>query len=135
VNRKVRSLVVFFLLLVFLSTGCDVSFAHVKHWSGHGRTSRHCAISPDGAKKAGVHHRKNYAQGVPRDRCGRIKRSAAAGAHFKKNHPCPSTGKTWGRCPGYIVDHIKPLKRGGSDAPSNMQWQTQAAAKAKDKWE
>jgi hypothetical protein len=28
-----------------------------------------------------------------------------------------------------------PLKRGGRDAPSNMQWQTTAAAKAKDKTE
>jgi hypothetical protein len=27
------------------------------------------------------------------------------------------------------------LKRGGADAPSNMQWQTKEAAKAKDKWE
>jgi hypothetical protein len=37
--------------------------------------------------------------------------------------------------PGYVVDHIKPLACGGADAPSNMQWQTIAAAKAKDKVE
>jgi len=30
---------------------------------------------------------------------------------------------------------MKPLKRGGADKPSNMQWQTKEAAKAKDKWE
>jgi hypothetical protein len=47
----------------------------------------------------------------------------------------PSTGKTRGRCPGYIVDHVRPLECGGADAPSNMQWQTVAAAKAKDKTE
>jgi hypothetical protein len=40
-----------------------------------------------------------------------------------------------GACPGFVVDHIKPLKRGGADAPGNMQWQTTAAAKAKDKIE
>jgi hypothetical protein len=34
-----------------------------------------------------------------------------------------------------VIDHVKPLKRGGSDDPSNMQWQTTAAAKAKDKVE
>jgi hypothetical protein len=31
-----------------------------------------------------------------------------------------------------VIDHIKPLACGGVDAPSNMQWQTIAAAKAKD---
>jgi hypothetical protein len=28
-----------------------------------------------------------------------------------------------------------PLKRGGADAPSNMQWQTVEESKEKDKWE
>ena len=37
--------------------------------------------------------------------------------------------------PGHVVDHIKPLACGGADIPSNMQWQTIAEAKAKDKWE
>jgi hypothetical protein len=44
------------------------------------------------------------------------------------------TGYPHGR-PGYVIDHIVPLACGGADAPSNMQWQTVAAAKAKDKWE
>jgi hypothetical protein len=34
-----------------------------------------------------------------------------------------------------VVDHIKALKRGGADDPSNMQWQTVEDAKAKDRWE
>jgi hypothetical protein len=34
-----------------------------------------------------------------------------------------------------VIDHVKPLATGGADAPSNMQWQTKADAKAKDKWE
>ena len=33
--------------------------------------------------------------------------------------------------PGYVVDHVKPLKRGGSDSPSNMQWQTKASGEGK----
>jgi hypothetical protein len=75
------------------------------------------------------------AAGVQRDSHGKIERSAKAKDDFKKSHPCPSTGKTSGSCPGYVIDHVVPLKRGGADAPSNMQWQTTAEAKGKDKWE
>ena len=70
-----------------------------------------------------------------RDSKGRIARSATARHAFQKAHPCPSTGKTTGACKGYVIDHVVPLKRGGADAPGNMQWQTTAAAKAKDKVE
>lgn len=62
-------------------------------------------------------------------------RSRAAVAQFKKLHPCPATGKSLGSCPGWIIDHVIPLACGGPDAPANMQWQTYADAKAKDKWE
>ena len=54
---------------------------------------------------------------------------------FKGTHPCPSSGKTSGACPGYVIHYLVPLKRGGADAPSNMQWQMTAGAKAKDKTE
>ena len=37
--------------------------------------------------------------------------------------------------PGYIIDHVIALKRGGADSPANMQWQTVVEAKAKDRWE
>ena len=62
-------------------------------------------------------------------------RSAAAKYAFRRAHPCPATGLTRGACPGYVVDHIKALKRGGPDTPANMQWQTREAAKAKDRLE
>ena len=35
----------------------------------------------------------------------------------------------------YVVDHIKALACGRADDPRNMQWQTTAAAKQKDRWE
>jgi hypothetical protein len=70
-----------------------------------------------------------------RDSRGRIARSASAKHAFQKSHPCPSTGRTTGACKGYVIDHVVPLKRGGADSPSNMQWQTTTAAKAKDKVE
>ncbi len=62
-------------------------------------------------------------------------RSAAAKGEFKRLYPCPATGRGSGKCPGYVIDHVRPLACGGADAPSNMQWQTIADGKAKDKWE
>ena len=62
-------------------------------------------------------------------------RSEAKKNLFKSLSPCPSTGETRGPCPGYVVDHVKPLACGGADDPRNMQWQTVAAGKAKDQWE
>ena len=54
---------------------------------------------------------------------------------FERSHPCPATGRTSGPCRGHVVDHIQPLACGGADAPGNMQWQTKAEGKSKDKWE
>lgn len=78
---------------------------------------------------AGVHPESHTVQGVARDSHGRIKRSEAAKRDFMK-----STGFLHGR-PGFVLDHIKPLKEGGCDCPANIQWQTKADAKAKEKWE
>jgi 5-methylcytosine-specific restriction endonuclease McrA len=72
---------------------------------------------------------------TPRDSRGHIRRDREQRAAFERSHPCPSTGKTSGACPGYVVDHVVPLKRGGADKPSNMQWQTTKAAKEKDRTE
>jgi hypothetical protein len=67
--------------------------------------------------------------GIPRLANGKIARSQAARHAFERQTGYPS-----GR-PGYVIDHIRPLACGGADAPSNMQWQPIAEAKAKDKWE
>lgn len=62
-------------------------------------------------------------------------RSHAEVMQFKRLHPCPATGQARGPCPGYVVDHIQPLCAGGADAPRNMQWQTVADGKVKDRAE
>lgn len=72
---------------------------------------------------------KAVAPVVVRDSNGRIARSSSARQQFMKKSGYPN-----GR-PGYVIDHITPLKRGGADSPANMQWQSVAQAKAKDKWE
>jgi hypothetical protein len=78
---------------------------------------------------------KVYCASCERDSRGKIRRSETATRAFRKNHPCPATRKTAGACPGYVIDHVVPLKRGGADDPRNMQWQTTAEAKAKDRVE
>lgn len=74
-----------------------------------------------------THHAKRATTHKPR--------STTARARFQRANPCPATGKRTGACPGYVVDHKVPLKRGGPDSPDNMQWQTREAAKAKDRIE
>jgi hypothetical protein len=98
----------------------------------HGRSSSSDSAF-HGYRSSGSHsHATRYSDGVSgvqRDSHGRIKRSEEAKDEFKRQ-----TGYPHGR-PGYVIDHIIPLKRGGSDTPDNMQWQTIEAAKQKDKTE
>jgi hypothetical protein len=53
------------------------------------------------------------------------------GIRSSSNNLVLSTGKSRGACPGYIIDHVKPLECGGADAPSNMQRQTKAEGEGK----
>jgi hypothetical protein len=62
-------------------------------------------------------------------------RSMTVKHEFQRQHPCPSTGRPTGACPGYVKHHVLPLGCGGPDTVTNMQWQTTAAARAKDRWE
>lgn len=80
-------------------------------------------------------HNSKYCTTCERDSSGHIKRSPEAKREFEKYNPCPSTGNSSGGCTGYVIDHKAPLKRGGGDDPSNMQWQTKEEAKEKDKTE
>ena len=72
---------------------------------------------------------------LPTTSDARIKRDQSAKVEFKREQPCPATGAPKGPCKGWVIDHIQPLAFGGTDAAFNMQWQTVADGKAKDKWE
>ena len=102
-------------------------------WTAHSSGSAHSHSPSHSSPKSTAHNKAT--PGVARDAHGKIARSPQALQQFKKSHPCPGTGKTYGSCPGYVVDHVIPLKRGGPDVPGNMQWQTKEEAKQKDRWE
>jgi hypothetical protein len=106
---------------------------HVKSYERHeSGTASHAAAraSVSAARQAHI-YRAHVASGFvgARDVHGRIIRSETAKREFMQ-----MTGYPHGR-PGYVIDHIIALKRGGPDKPSNMQWQTIEEAKAKDRWE
>ncbi len=133
-------------LLVAIALCCSYGFARSgRHSSGTHASKPHSGKAKTrgaGGSRSGVHYRRNYvAEGftlhpsVQRGKHGRIKRSEAAKSAFKRQHPCPATGTSTGRCPGYVVDHVRALECGGADDPGNMQWQSAAAAKAKDRTE
>ena len=92
-------------------------------------SQHHATPATHRAPGAGPHRTK--APGVRRDAHGKIQRDPRAKASFRRSHPCPSTGRTSGACPGYEVDHVKPLACGGADAPANMQWLSARANRAK----
>ena len=102
------------------------------HGRGHSSSSANSSHGSSSYRSSGSSH---HSTSTHRTSHGKAKRDPEQRRAFIRSHPCPSTGKTGGTCPGYTVDHVTPLKRGGADAPGNMQWQTVQAAKAKDKWE
>jgi len=52
---------------------------------------------------------------------------------FVKKYACPVNGKHLEPCRGWVVGFVKPLCAGGVDRIANMQWQTVATAKRKER--
>src|ERR1700680_4724087 len=84
----------------------------------------------DRSERRNQSHTFRYCTSCERTATGRIKRSSAARATFKRQSPFPATGRPTGAGRGYVIDHIRALKHGGNDTPQNMQWQTVEQAKA-----
>jgi hypothetical protein len=79
-------------------------------------------------------------ENIKRSEEGVIIRSASVLRNFQKLHPCPSTGKITGSCPGWAIDHVIPLACGGCDSIENLQWMKNtikscAGTECKDRWE
>lgn len=68
----------------------------------------------------------------PGARPAKVSRNRAVVRAFRSMNPCPTTGRSRGACPGWVVDHVTPLCAGGPDSVSNMQWQMLSASRAKD---
>ena len=71
---------------------------------------------------------------------GVIIRSTKVLTTFQSIHPCPVTGFTTGKCPGWSKDHVIPLVCGGCDSVENLQWMKNtikscAGTECKDRWE
>lgn len=94
-----------------------------------GRTGLVALRAAPVAEARGGGHSSSYCASCARDSNGRIARSPEARERLMRETGYPHSP------PGYVIDHIIPLKRGGADLPANMQWQTKADAKAKDRWE
>ncbi len=72
---------------------------------------------------------------VPRDADGRIKRSKAAIMAFRRQWPCPATGKKTGACPGWALNHSVPLDCGGCDVSQNLEWMRNDVKRVHDTYE
>ena len=81
------------------------------------------------SRRVNTIHPSNYCWSCERTPSGRIWRSSSERRAFKQSHPCPSTRLATGACPGWVIDHIKPLACGGPGTQDNMQWQSQAEAR------
>jgi len=123
-----------FLLAVFCLSDTAAAKRSGGRSGAHAHSTRSTrSASPRQAKATPTP--KSHCTSCTRNTSGRIQRSSSARSSFQRKNPCPSTGKTSGGCPGYVIDHRQALKRGGQDSPNNMPWQTNAAAAAKDRIE
>jgi hypothetical protein len=99
-----------------------VAFASVRSFPGSLHVSL-AAIPPDIAKPPGERRAAEFVE------------ARSARRAFKEPHPCLATRSSTGAFPGYVIDHVRALKHVGTDTPNNLQWQTVAKARAKDRVE
>ena len=101
------------------------------HATRHRAYTYHAPRPHARAPSVRAHHtpRRVYATTGKRDHRGRLSRSSGAEGRFMRQ-----TGHPHGWA-GHVIDHRIPLACGGSDSPSNMQWQSTDEARSKDRVE
>jgi hypothetical protein len=107
-----------FTRLLAVALACTTLVVHGSAFArgGGGHSSSHSS-HPDSGSSGSGHSGHHKAEGVARDSHGKIARSSHAKDAFKRQHPCPSTGRSSGACPGYVIDHVIALKRGAEGGP------------------
>jgi len=134
-----RSPTLFFFIFLFLIHSSIVNAQHLKkngtpdkRYKENKPTGTTRSASKPSTKNNSItktSHAKATNPAIKRDKNGKIARCESDKREFMKK-----SGYPHGRL-GYVIDHIKPLKKGGCDCPENMQWQTVEEAKKKDKVE
>jgi hypothetical protein len=109
--KKLLAGFVLVLLLVPLAPARTTSSAHT-------RSTPKAGVAKPKSRSIASHTRSTKCTTCTRDSNGRIKRNKVAADSFRRSYPCPSTAKASSACPGYVIDHVVPLKRGGADTRS-----------------
>lgn len=116
--------------LAWLVPSLVLSLLPAAEAGSRGSHSSHSSSGHSRSHKSASHkHASKRCSTCARDAHRRIHRGAKARHQYMR-----MTGHPHG-WPGHVVDHKVALECGGIDAPSNMQWQTIAAAKAKGRTE
>jgi hypothetical protein len=110
-RRDMKKLLAAFALVLLL---VPLAPARAKS-SAHTRSTPKARVAKPKSRSIGSHSRSTKCTSCARASNGRIKRSKVAADSFRRSHPRPSTGKASSACPGYAIDHVVPLKRGGAD--------------------
>jgi hypothetical protein len=124
----VRPGLILFLALIFEARFRSESYSPTSHKATTYRSKSNSKIHPLTSHK----NSSESTHGVLWDSKGNIQRNSKTCDSFMKSPPCHGTGKTNSPCYGYVNDQIAPLKHGGTDSPSNLQFQTVEAAKTND---
>lgn len=93
------------------------TLADARGYASHNSRSRSSGYSSSHSYPHSHSSGSKAVPGVHRDSHRQMARSSTARRQFVHSRPCLSTGKSSGACPGYVIDHVMPLQRGGADNP------------------
>jgi hypothetical protein len=105
-SMKTRTILLALALLALSTFACARGASSGSHYES---SASNCVYVHGYTRKNGTYVR-GYTRCTNRAPSlrGSDERSTAAKNAFKRAHPCPSTGRSSGSCPGYVIDHVIP---------------------------